>query len=190
MSASGSRIVTEMLPYDGGRRVSVSLPSGTPTAIVGVHGLSDERERLDEYSPVFDADRFSAHENFFVTDVPNWVRETFNIDLTAERTAVFGASAGGELSIALGLRHPDLYGAILSGSPGAGYQPPESIGGPIPRTYLVAGTQEPFFLQNAARWACALQDAGGELVFTQRDANHGPALWREEFPLIINWACA
>src|ERR1700680_202581 len=29
---------------------------------------------------------------------------------------VFGVSAGGELALALGLRHPDVYGAVFSGS--------------------------------------------------------------------------
>ena len=210
------RFVTETLPYDGGRMVSIYLPSKLPTAIVfagdgesvggwgelldaahtpptalvGVHGLRDERQRLEEYSPVFNQERFAAHEKFFVDDVRKWARETFDLDFPVERTAVFGASAGGELSIALGLRHPDVYGAILSGSPGAGYQPPQSIAGPIPRTYLVAGIQEPFFLQNAARWSHALEDAGGEVILAQRDADHGPALWRGELPHMVEWAFA
>jgi len=33
----------------------------------------------------------------------------------------------------------------------------------VPRTYLVAGTLEPFFLDNAARWAAALRDAGADV---------------------------
>jgi enterochelin esterase-like enzyme len=214
VSASPGRIITETLPFDGGRRVSVYLPSDSPTAIVfagdghsvaewgdllnapqtpptaivGIHGLSDERQRLDEYSPVFNEARFAAHEKFFVNEVPTWVRETFDIALPVERTAIFGASAGGELSIALGIRHPDVYGAILSGSPGAGYQPPQFIIGQIPRTYLVAGTQEPFFLQNAERWARALEEAGNEVVLVARNADHGPALWRTEFPRMVDWA--
>ena len=216
MSGTAGRIVTDTLPYDGGRQVSVYLPSSRPTAIVfaadgrsiaqwgdllntahtpptaivGVHGLTDDTKRLEEYSPVFNHARFESHEKFFVDEVPKWVRETFDIDLPAARTAVFGASAGGELAIALGLRHPDVYGAILSGSPGAGYQPPPSIAAPIPRAYLVAGTQEPFFLKNAARWASALKSAGGKVVFVQRDADHSPALWRAEFPRMVDWAFA
>ena len=47
------------------------------TMIVGVHGLSEEMPRLREYSPVFDADRFAAHEEFFVEDVRRWVRVAF-----------------------------------------------------------------------------------------------------------------
>jgi enterochelin esterase-like enzyme len=207
-------LVTETLDYDGGRAVTVYVPpetpqaivfagdgqgisrwgraleapGGPPTMIVGVHGLTEEMPRLHEYSPVFDADRFAAHERFFVEDVGRWTRARFGIEFPAERTAVFGASAGGELALALGLRHPDLYGAILAGSPGAGYQPAGELPGPIPRTYLVAGTQEPFFLANATRWATALRAAGADVVLRERDATHGPALWRAEFPLMVAWA--
>ena len=161
-----------------------------PTAIVGVHGLADEMRRLEEYSPVFDAARFAAHEKFFVGDVRLWVLERFDLDLPVDRTAIFGASAGGELALALGLRYPDIYGAILAGSPGAGYRPPEVLPAPLPRTYLVAGTQEPFFLDNADRWARALESAGGVVRFAHRDADHGTALWRAEFPLMVEWAFA
>ena len=75
------------------------------------------------------------------------------VALPAERTAVFGVSAGGELALAMGLRHPDVYGAVFCASPGAGYRPPDDMPRSLPRTYLVAGTQEPFFLENATRWA-------------------------------------
>ncbi|MFC7717250.1 alpha/beta hydrolase-fold protein [Nonomuraea recticatena] len=40
--------------------------------------------------------------------------------LPAERTAVFGVSAGGELALAMALGHPDIYGAVFCASPGAG----------------------------------------------------------------------
>jgi hypothetical protein len=57
----------------------------------------------------------------------------------------------------------------------------------IPRTYLVAGTFEPFFLDNATRWAVALRDAGAEVVMSERIASHGETLWRAEFPLMVAW---
>jgi Ser/Thr protein kinase RdoA (MazF antagonist)/predicted esterase len=207
-------LVTESFDYDGGRKVTVYVPPAPPeavvfagdgqgvaqwgalleaadvppTMIVGVHGLADETLRLHEYSPVFDAERFAAHEKFFVEDVGRWVRARFGLTLPPERTAVYGASAGGELALALGLRHPDVYGTIFSGSPGAGYQPTGTLLERIPRTYLVAGSSEPFFLANAARWASALRDAGADVVLAERDASHGSALWRAEFPLMVAWA--
>lgn len=208
------QLVTEKFEYDGGRRVTVYVPStlpeaivfagdgqaisswggllemsdAPPTMIVGVHGLADDLARLHEYSPVFDEDRFAAHERFFVEEVPQWVRSRFGVALPHERTAVFGASAGGELAIALGLRHPDVYGAIFAGSPGAGYRPTGIMPSSIPRTYLVAGTLEPFFLDNATRWAAALREAGADVVMSERIATHGEALWRAEFPLMVKWA--
>ena len=207
-------LVTETLDYDGGRQVTVYVPPNPPeavvfagdgqriaqwggyleaadvppTMIVGVHGLADEMERLKEYTPVFDAERFAAHERFFVEDVRRWARSRFGMELPAERSAVFGVSAGGELALALGLRHPDVYGAVFSGSPGGGYKPGGALPSSIPRAYLVAGMLEPFFLNNAMRWAVALRDAGSDVVMSKRIATHGNALWRGEFPLMVAWA--
>jgi len=166
-----------------------------PTMIVGAHCLDDETLRLHEYSPgestaelAFDLERFVAHERFFVEDVRGWVQSRFDVALPAEQTAAFGVSASGELALAMGLRHPDIYGTILCASPGAGYRPPAVMPRQLPRAYLVAGTQEPFFLKNATRWAAALRDAGGDVVLTERAGSHGDALWRAELPLMVAWA--
>ena len=206
--------VTKTFDYDDGRQVTVYVPPDPPTGIVfagdgqmiaqwggsleaadvpstmivGAHRVADETLRLHEYSPNFDPERFAAHERFFVEDVRAWVRSRFGVSLSAERTAVFGVSAGGELALAIGLRHPDLYGAIFSGSPGGGYRPPDVMPSPLPRTYLVAGTLEPFFLANAARWAAALRDAAADVVMRERVAGHDDAMWRGEFPLMVAWA--
>jgi enterochelin esterase-like enzyme len=104
------------------------------------------------------------------------------------RTAVFGVSASGELALAMGLRHPDIYGAVFCASPGAGYRPPAVMPSSLPRAYLVAGMQEPFFVRNATRWAGALRDAGADVVMTERVGSHGGAFWREELPLMVAWA--
>ena len=213
MSIAGE-FVTETLEYDGGRAVTVYVPPHTPqavvfagdgqlisqwgglleapdippTMIVGVHRLADEMLRLHEYSPGFDPDRFAAHERFFVEDVRRWAQSRFRVALPADRTAVSGVSASGELALAIGLRHPDLYGAIFCASPGGGYRPPAVMPASIPRTYLVAGTREPFFLENAVRWADALRDAGADVVMTERPGTHGDPFWQEEFPLMAAWA--
>jgi len=214
MSSTAGELVTETFGYDGGRQVTVYVPPRPPEAvvfagdgqaisqwggvldaagvppvmIVGVHGLADEMPRIHEYSPGFDPDRFAAHEKFFVDDVRQWARSRFGVALPAARTAVFGVSAGGELALAIGLRHPDVYGVVFCASPGGGYRPPAVLPGSLPRAYLVAGTQEPFFLQNAIRWADALRAAGADVVMTERTGSHGGAFWREEFPLMVAWA--
>jgi len=166
-----------------------------PTMIIGAHRPADETLRLHEYSPgqstadfAFDPERFAAHERFFVDDLRRWARSRFDVALPADRTAVFGVSASAELALAMGLRHPDIYGAVFAASPGAGYRPPATMSDSLPRTYLVAGTQEPFFLDNATRWAVALHDAGADVVLTKRDGAHGGAFWKQEFPLMVAWA--
>ena len=212
--AIAGEFVTRTFDYAGGRQVTVYVPPDSPVAvvfagdgqrisqwgglleaadvpstmIVGVHGLTDEMLRLQEYSAVFDAERFAAHEKFFVEDVRQWIESRFGVALPTKRTAVYGASAGGELALALGLRHPDIYGVICCASPGGGYKPSEVMPSPVPRTYLVAGTQEPFFLENAARWAGALRDAGADVVMKERAGSHGGEFWRKEFPLMVAWA--
>ncbi len=206
--------VAETLDYDGGRQVTVYVPQSPPeaivfagdgqlisqwggsleaadvppTMIVGAHRPDDEMARLHEYSPVFDAAIFAAHEQFFVEDVRAWVQSRFGVAFPRERTAVCGVSASGELSLAMGLRHPDIYGAVLCASPGGGYRPPGDMSATLPRTYLVGGTLEPWFLENAQRWADALRNAGADVVMTERVGNHGDAFWHEEFPLMVAWA--
>jgi hypothetical protein len=81
-----------------------------------------------------------------------------------------------------------IYGTVFCASPGAGYRPPAMMPGSLPRAYLVAGMQEPFFLKNATRWADALRGAGADVVMTERSGSHGDAFWREELPLMVAWA--
>ena len=101
MTHAGERFSTESLDYDGGREVTVYVPpsavdsvvfaadggrhvvrlaealDASSTMIVGAHGLEGDAGRLREYSPAFDAERFAAHEKFFVEDVRNWVASRF-----------------------------------------------------------------------------------------------------------------
>jgi enterochelin esterase-like enzyme len=182
----------QLIPSWGEVLEAADLP---PTMIVGAHRVEDETLRLQEYSPgpstaefAFDPNRFAAHEKFFVEDVRRWAAARLAVGLPAGRTAVFGVSAGAELALAIGLRHPDIYGVLLGASPGAGYRPPAALPRRLPRTYLVAGTEEPFFLANATRWADALREAGGDVVMAERAGSHGNALWKHEFPLMVAWA--
>lgn len=216
LRAASGELVTETFDYDGGRQVTVYVPPDPPEAVVfagdgqlisqwgryleaadapptmfvGAYRTDDEDQmvRIREYSPTFDEDQFAAHERFFVEDVRRWVRSHFGVSLPAERTAVCGVSASGEFSLAMGLRHPAIYGAVFSASPVGGYRPPAVMPSALPRTYLVAGTLEPFFLENAIRWADALRDAGADVLMTERVGNHGDPFWAAEFPLMVTWA--
>lgn len=207
-------LLSKTFPFDGGRQVTVYVPTHPieaivycgdgqllptwgadlerdnlpATLIVGVHRLADETLRLHEYSANFDPTRFNAHENFLLNDVRSWVTTKFDVNLPRERTASYGVSASGELALALGVRHPSIFGAVFSASPGAGYKPTDEMIPTMPPTYLVAGTQEPFFLENAKRWADALRNDGKKVIFEERDAGHDDVMWRAELPKMIAWA--
>jgi enterochelin esterase-like enzyme len=138
MSIAGE-FVTEAFDFDNGRQVTVYVPADrpeavvyagdgqavaqrgealdaadvVPTLIVGVHSLEDEALRLHEYSPSFEPERFATHEKFVLEDVRRWTASRFDAALPAQRTAVFGVSAGGELALALGIRHPDVFGVTF-----------------------------------------------------------------------------
>jgi hypothetical protein len=77
------------------------------------------------------------------------------------------------------------WGCVLEA---AGVRPPAVMPSSLPRAYLVAGTLEPFFLENATRWAVALRDAGADVVMAERAGSHGDAFWRAELPLMVAWA--
>lgn len=212
--ASGAETVTEVLGHDGGRRVTAFVPSrpveavvvaadggwhaerlaavlaatdGPSTLLVGVHGLDDDG-RMAEYVHGVDPERFAAHEAFFTTDVPDWVAARLGVALPPARTAVWGASLGAEHALAVGLRHPTTFGVVLAASPGAGFAPPTRGPERPPRTYLVAGRDEPFFLANATRWADALRAAGADVALEVRPGDHGGAFWYEELPTMVAWA--
>jgi enterochelin esterase-like enzyme len=208
-------LITEEFGYDGGRSVTVYVPlestgsvvfladggwhvsalsealhraGSRSTLVVGVHGLSDDDGRLHEYVHGFDTARFASHERFFVHEVGQWLTTRFGIELHPERTAVWGASLGGEFALAMGLRHPDVFGSVLACSPGSGFRPPDVMPTPLPRFYFVAGEDEPFFLDNATRWAAALRDHGATVVTKQRPGEHGGSFWADEFPMMVDWA--
>ncbi|MEM7363477.1 MAG: alpha/beta hydrolase-fold protein [Pseudomonadota bacterium] len=208
-------LITERFTFDGGRDVTLYVPSapvqailycgdgqllphwgddierqdGLPsTMIVGVHRLADETLRLHEYSANFDPDRFAAHEEFVTGPLRAWVDATYAVNLPPDQCSVFGVSASGEFALAMGARHPDVFGVVLSASPGAGYKPSDGVIDKMPPTYLVAGRQEPFFLENATRWAMALRDCGQKVVLETRDAGHDDGMWRAELPKMMAWA--
>ena len=155
----------QLISQWGGVLEAADLP---PTMIVGVHRLADETLRLHEYSPGFDPDRFAAHERFFVEDVRRWVQSRFGVALPADRTAVFGVSAGGELALAIGLRHPDdlrcgLLRLAGRGLPTAGCDA-EPASAHVPRRRH-AGAVLPRERDPVGDGA---RDAGADVVMTER----------------------
>lgn len=213
-------LITAELAHDGGRGVTLYTPaeppaavvfaadggwhterlvaalerdagSHPPIAIVGVSGRDDDDGRFAEYVPGVDSTRFDVHESFFLDDVPAWLSEQGVIP-DPTRTAVWGASLGGEFALSMGVRHPDRFAAVFCASPGGGFRPDGNLAnGEAPRpAYFVAGEQEPFFAENAQRWFDAVGDAGGRTRMEVRPGDHGGAFWYDEFPTMVSWAFA
>ena len=186
-ASSSGEFMTDTFEFDGGRKVTVYMPRASPkaivfagdgqriaewllcvenavvpsTMIVGVHSLTDQRLRLHDYSLGFDPVRFAAPVTFFVEDVCQWTRSRLNVALVVERTAIFGASAGEELALALGLQHPQVTEPSFALLPAAATSRPLLCRHHFPGRILsrYAGT---FFLDNARNWAAALHNAGEE----------------------------
>ncbi|KAK2617042.1 hypothetical protein QQS21_000136 [Conoideocrella luteorostrata] len=104
--------------------------------------------------------QFAAHEKFLIEDALQWTFSRFNIAPAVERIATFGASAHGEFTLAMGLRHTDIFCAIFCASSGAGEQPRATMPSSLPSVFLDAGARKPFFLENETHWAVALSSAG------------------------------
>ena len=208
------RLVTETFDFDGGRQVTVYVPPQPaqaivyagdgrmviqwcenlevdtlpPVMIVGTDSREDQKQRLHEYSPAFDPEVFEPHAKFFMDEVRSWVISRFGVNLPRERTVVYGASASGDFALTMGTRHPDIFGAILCASPGGGYQPTETLSKKFPRTFLLAGTEEPFFEKNAKIWYQALQRAGVDVEMVTKEGKHESAFWQNEFRSMVEWA--
>ena len=207
------RLVVERFDYDDGRCVRVSVPRDPPEAVVFAGDgqlISQWGERLDAAGaiPTMIVGVDHAEGDGAPPGVLARIRRPplrRARELRDDRGARLGDRtlrhpAGPrphgrlrrvgerEFSLAMGLRHPDVFGAVFSASPGAGYRPPEVLPSPLPRTCLVAGTREPFFLENARRWSEALEDAGADVVQAERDGDHGDPFWAEELPAMVDWA--
>jgi len=199
----GGRVVTAHVPEDGIDAVVFAADGGwhgarlvdaleragaTSVAVVAVDGMPHDEGRFSEYVPGIDDGRFAAHESFFVDDVRTWVESAIDVELGSQSTAVWGASLGAEFALAMGMRHPDVFGAVFSASPGGGYRPPIAFASALPAVYLVAGSDEPFFAENAKRWLEALEGASADVIMHVRKGDHGGAFWYEELPLMVAWA--
>ena len=161
MSFIEGEFVTETFEYDGGRHVTVYVPPDPPEAIV----FAGDGQLISSWGGSLEA-----------ADVPSTM--VVGVHRLADETLRLHEYSPGF--------DPDRFFCV---SPGAAeYRPPDVMPTSMPRTYLVAGTLEPFFHDNATRWATALRDGGADVVMTERVGSHGDAFWREEFPLMVAWA--
>jgi enterochelin esterase-like enzyme len=167
--------------------VGVNTPP-TSSAIGGAYDVSQD-PRAQEYLPGVNAERFAAHEQFFVNEVAAWAERTLGAAADRGRRAILGVSNGAAFAIAMGLRHADRYSAVLAFSV-AGSIPQTPLGwtaGVAPRQYLVAGTLE-IFRGTTSAWAKTLDRLHVDHVYRERVCGHDFLMWQEEFPGAVAWA--
>ncbi len=152
------------------------------TMIVGVHRVPDEMLRLQEYSPGFEPGRFRGPREVLRRGecVDGCVGVSGSGCPPNCRRCSVSRRAGSWPSSPLGFGIQTSTARSSARRPAVATKPPGVMPRSLPRTYLVAGTLEPFFRDNATRWATALRDAGGDVAMTERVGSHGDTFWQEE----------
>lgn len=136
--------------------------------------------RSGEYVIGRDARAFARHERFFTETVPAWCREHLGLPLDRERMAVCGFSHGGAFAVAMGLRHPGLFGRVIALSVAG--RPVEDFAHPAPRldtTFALAvGTREGggmrSYMKRLAKW---LRDGGASTDYRTVPGGHTMTTW-------------
>jgi enterochelin esterase-like enzyme len=156
--------------------------------LIGVHSTHN---RVPEYIPGVDPERFDAHEQFFVGEVLTWADSALGITLDRKRRALFGLSNGAVFAITTGLKHNDQFGTVIAFSvPGGAsrYQAIEWDTKPEIAFYLAAGNRELPIKRTTQSIARQLSKRKLKHIFEIRQAGHDLAFWDAELPRAIQWA--
>ncbi len=136
-------------------------------------------ERAREYLPTVDPEQFRKHEQFLCDEVLPWAEHTLGVSRQREQRAIHGRSNGGRFAVAMGMRHPELFGQVMGFSVAGRHEEPVRYA-PAPMFHLTAGTWEPTFLQITKKLADALEAQEIPVCFTTHVSGHDFALWQLE----------
>jgi len=147
--------------------------------------------------------------DFVAGEVVDWARRKWKATRDPRRTFVTGSSAGGLAAAYLGLRHPEVFGNVLSqsgafwrGNEASNDPPYEWLAGQVAsgprrdvRFLLEVGTLEsrgalggaaPSILDANRHLRDALRAKNYAVTYSEvPDAGHGPEFWRERLPAAI-----
>jgi hypothetical protein len=177
-------------------RAGFLAAAGEPVALLGIssgaisHRIgetyaydvhTDRRARA--YIERIDPPYFAAHMRYVVETVLPWAAE--RVDPALPRIA-FGVSNGAAWSASAGVRHPEVFAAVLAFSIG------NAPGVPVPRDpppfALVAGRLEPGFDRTTTSFACALRAQGGRVRLRRPVRGHDSGMWSDELVPSLRWA--
>ncbi|HCB37750.1 MAG TPA: hypothetical protein DEP66_06035, partial [Acidimicrobiaceae bacterium] len=165
------------------RRIDAGIVAGAvpPFVLVAAHAAplsAYGNERVLEYLPGFDDNRFERHQRFFVDELAQWAQERFGVSSEREQRAVFGCSDGGGHALATGSLHRDRFGHVIAFSTG---MPPDAQlrwdAAEAPFVHLCAGTLEGAFHQATQAWAAWLHFAESPHHWTERVCGHDLIQW-------------
>ena len=216
MAPIAGELVTEALEYDGGRLVTVYVPpdpaeaivfaadgawhiprlsealegaSVPSTMIVGAHGWPMTTRRLQEYCRGSNAQRFAAHEKFFVDEVRRWVAVAFRSRVACRahrRCGVRPSAESWRSPWGFAIRTSTVRSSPLRRAPATSRQGCCRVRFRA-STSSLAGKSSSSSRTRRVGGRAAQRDA--DVVMIERDrVEHGGAFWREEFPLMVAWA--
>jgi enterochelin esterase-like enzyme len=204
-----------LVVFDGGEYLGpIPLPSMLDSLIAAKRMPATVAVMLDDASGRARLDDLANHERFakFVaSELVPWVRRNWNVATDPRRCTMTGSSAGGLAAAFVALRHPDLFGNVLSQS-GAYWRGAEGTD-EAPFEWLTAQFQESpkldlrFFLDvgsTESRGAMngkapsilvanrhlrdTLRARGYEVSYTEVEGgSHAPESWRQRLPAGLEW---
>lgn len=135
-------------------------------------------EYINRYPGGQGQDRFDRHMTFFASELTRYAQAELAVSDDPKDVAVAGYSNGGVLALWAGLLHPDIFGEVISMSPGMVFmEPGDLLGEPRSRFQLSAGLYEPSFLQAARRAEATLSAAGFDVTGRYPAAGHASDQW-------------
>jgi len=111
---------------DGRMYVDVLLAPTTIDNLIATRQVGSTVAVFVENPPMRRNEELFGNEtfaDFLATELVPWVRRQFNVTSDARRVVIGGASAGGVGATYAALRHPDVFGNVLSQSAGFGLSP-------------------------------------------------------------------
>ncbi|MBV8859450.1 MAG: DUF3327 domain-containing protein [Acidobacteria bacterium] len=147
--------------------------------------MIEQKERLKELylNPSF--------SDFVAGQLVNWVRGRYNVTRSPREAVVGGLSLGGVAAAYTAMRHPEVFGGVLSQSGAFQYRPEEpdrlirqfTKGARLPiRFYLEAGLLEvnetPSLLHENRHLRDVLEAKGYEVTYSEFNGRHDQVCWR------------
>ena len=183
---------TMFAPY--ARRLDAAIQAGIcpPVVIVAAHSASFDpirgNLRAAEYLPGFDEQVYTAHQQFFMDELPAWAEAELGVPSAPAQRGIWGCSDGGGHAAMAARLFPERFGHAFVYSTG---MPPDMAyewTDEHPFMHLCAGTLEGPFHQATEAWAGYLMLVDAPYHFTERVAGHDLVQWAEELPHAINRA--